>query len=181
MKDNKPYPLYQMYEITDLKDLIDRQVKIHPQAPAFQWKSHKDLKTKTRTEFQQDIKACLNWFKHHGIHHKTIAIIASNSYAYLVLFFGIVLSGNIVAPIDKEASIEDIRYMLDLSDTNKVFYEEEKEWPQGIKAFSIDSLDVMIQEGKNTRMNTMRYKSIRKLCVLTFLRAVRQGIRKQLC
>ncbi len=149
MKDNQPYPLYQMYEITDLKDLIDRQVKIHPQAPAFQWKSHKDINTKTRTEFQQDIKASINWFKHHNIHHETIAIIASNSYAYLVLFFGIVLSGNIAAPIDKEASLEDMHYMLALSDTDKVFYEEEKEWPQGIEAFSVSTLDEMIREGKN--------------------------------
>lgn len=120
MKKNKPYPLYQLHEISDLKELIDYQAQIHPQAPAFQWKTRKEKFTRTRKEFQNDIRRLVNSFAERNIENETIAIIGENSYMYLVVFFAIVISGNIAVPIDKDASKEDIVNMLRLARAGQI-------------------------------------------------------------
>lgn len=154
MKKNKPYPLYQLHEISDLKELIDYQAQIHPQAPAFQWKTRKEKFTRTRKEFQNDIRRLVNSFAERNIENETIAIIGENSYMYLVVFFAIVISGNIAVPIDKDASKEDIVNMLRLARAGQVIYssgydEFVSSLPQPIQAVSIDQLSETYPKAAN--------------------------------
>lgn len=118
---NKPYPLYTLPVVTSLKQMVESQVAENPQRIAFRFREGKGIKEKTIKEFLDDINAFGTWLHHQDIIDAHIALIAPNSYAWIVIYFAVISSGNLIVPIDKDLSIEEKKQLILHSHSRYVF------------------------------------------------------------
>ncbi len=144
---NKIYPYYDAPLINDLRELVDYCTNTHGYKIAFHWLENKEEKTKTYSEFNDDITALGEYFINEGYRGKHIAVIGENSYNWIVTYFAAVNSGNVIVPIDKECTKEDVKYFIEKGDA-EVFvhsddYKEEAEFsgcPQLINMMNFDEI-----------------------------------------
>lgn len=120
---NKPYPLYDNPQITDLKDMIRKRAEEEPEAIAFSYSKGKDeVIGKTSAEFSNDIDALGTYLYSLGLKGKHIAILGENSYEWIAAFCAIVNGGMVAVPIDKEQPPETVQKLLEQSDCSAVIY-----------------------------------------------------------
>lgn len=150
---NKPYPLYSLPIITDLKDMVRSRAKNTPNDVAFSYSISKNkIVNKTCCEFSNEIDALGTFLYEKGFRDKHIAIIGENSYEWLVAFLAIVNGGNVAVPIDKEQPAERINQLLLQSDCEAVIvsesYADLVEHLENIVIFSISDFSEYISVGK---------------------------------
>lgn len=118
---NKPYPLYSLPLISDLKDMVQSRAKHTPEEVAFAYSVGKNqIETKTCLAFRNDINALGTFLYENGLKGKHIAIIGENSYEWLVTFLAITNGGSVAVPIGKEHPAEKITELLAQSDCEAV-------------------------------------------------------------
>ncbi len=121
---NKPYPYYDVAEPADLKDLIEFCANQYGDKVAFWYKNKSEVIKVSFLQFRKDVISLGSFLIDKGYHRKHIAILGENSYAWIVAYFAIVNSGNVVIPLDKEASAEAIKEQLDFSDSVMLFHSD---------------------------------------------------------
>lgn len=151
---NKPYPLYELPEICDLKEMVKRRAKNTPNDVAFSYSAGKNrIVNKTCLEFSNEIDALGTFLYEKGFRDKHIAIIGENSYEWLVSFLAIVNGGNVAVPIDKEQPAERIKQLLMQSDCEAVIvsksYADLVDENSGAAVFSLSGFTEYISEGQN--------------------------------
>lgn len=70
------------------------------------------LRSVSYQQFQQDIDALGTFFYNQGLKNVKIAVLGENSYDQILTYFTVVLGSNIIVPIDKELSEDDIHILL---------------------------------------------------------------------
>ncbi len=154
---NKSYPYYDVHDFRNLRELIDYCEKKYSNKMAFHWLKRKAEFSKTYREFKEDIEALGTYFISKGYNRTHIAVIGENSYAWIVTYFATVNSNNIIVPLDKEASIDDLKYLVNKSDTKVIVhsddYSEEAEATGCQTLINMKNLDGLINEGKALKKN----------------------------
>lgn len=120
--NNKPYSLYELPEIHDLKDMLIQKKESKPDGIAFTFSKGGNQISKTYQEFYEDVNALGTWICRQDLQGKHIAIISENSYEWLLCYFAIVNGGSVAVPIDKELPAEEITKLLNKADVQAVFY-----------------------------------------------------------
>ena len=106
------YPLYKHLNIKSLKQLVQWLSEESPNKTAFQYFEKNKVVSVSYKEFRQDIEA-LGIFFHCRIPQKAnIAVLGENSYDWILTYFTVVIGSNIVIPIDKELSDQEIAALL---------------------------------------------------------------------
>lgn len=152
---NKHYPFYPIYEITNLKQLIYDVPTVHDDI-AFQFQQTKNhMISITYRQFIHHIEALGTYMFYHFQKGMHIAVIGENSYEWILTYFSAVLSGNIIVPIDKDLTEEDIYHVLNSSDTDILIYSsayediaervQQKNMP--IELISMASFQKLMKEG----------------------------------
>lgn len=54
----------------------------------------------------------------------SIAVLGENSYEWILTYFSVVMSNNVIIPIDKELSSDDIAYLLEFSNVELLVYSD---------------------------------------------------------
>ncbi len=121
---NKPYPYYDVAEPEDLRELIDFCADEYADKTAFWYKNKSDVIKISFQKLKEDIIALGSFLINKGYHQKHIAILGENSYAWIVAYFAVVNSGNVVVPLDKEAVAETIKEQLGFSDSVLLFHSD---------------------------------------------------------
>ena len=154
---NKQYPLYTVPEITNLKDFIDYCGIKFAEKTAFHWLKKKDEFSKTYKDFKEDVEALGTYFISKGYNRTHIAVIGENSYEWIVTYFATVNSNNVIVPLDKEASTDDLKYLIEKSDTTVLVhsagYLEEAEASACENLINMRDLYKIIDEGKKLIAN----------------------------
>ena len=120
---NKPYDLYELPLISDLKDMIIQKRDQKPNQIAFSFtKGRNTVVKKTYRDFFDEVVAMGTWICEQNLEGKHVAIIGENSYEWLVCFFAIVCSGGVAVPIDKELPAEEIKNLLLTADVQAMIY-----------------------------------------------------------
>lgn len=119
---NKPYPLYDIPQISDLKELVCNQIVARPDEIAFRFRERKNIIEKSCRTFADEVNALGTFLYDQGFMHSHIAIIGENSYEWLLTFFAIVNGGNVAVPIDKELPGEEMAALIRKSDCQAIFY-----------------------------------------------------------
>ena len=100
---NKPYALYEVSKIHDLKELVWKKVNEMPDKTAFTYSKIKGKTVeKTYREFLDEMNGFGTWLFMQKLQNSHIAIIGENSYEWLLVYFAIVNGGNVAVPMDKE-------------------------------------------------------------------------------
>ncbi len=174
---NKPYPYYDAPEINSLRELVDYCTKAHSEKVAFHWLENKNEKFKTYKEVNDDITALGEYFINEGYRGKHIAVIGENSYNWIVTYFATVNSGNVIVPIDKECTKEDVKYFIEQSDA-EIFvhsddYTEEAEFSGCSILINMKNFDELLEKGRELLASGKNeFKNLEidrdKMCTLVF-------------
>ncbi len=118
---NKPYPLYSLPVISDLKDMVRKRAEAEPEQIAFSFAGAKNsTETRTCRTFSEDIDALGTYFYARGYRNAHIGIVGENSYHWLVAFMALANGGNVAVPIGKEYAADKIEQLLAQSDCKAV-------------------------------------------------------------
>lgn len=156
---NKPYQYYEHKKLNSFKDLL--LLNCHDETSiAFIYKnSKKETISKTYNDFYCDVTAMSNYFSN-TYKDTHIALIGENSYNYLVLFFSIVISGNVAILIDKDLDEVNIKELLKKSDTKVIYYSPDytdiDNLVKKYKSYSINEIDINSYNNytfKNNKVN----------------------------
>lgn len=121
---NKNYPLYPITQITTLKQLIYDIPTIDENIAFVYAKGKKTTVEITYAQFKSDIEAFGTYLYSKDLRNVHIAVIGENSYEWILSYFSTVLCGNVIVPIDKELSIEEIKNVLTTSDSTVLVYSD---------------------------------------------------------
>jgi len=110
---NKPYPLYDVMEIKNLKELVNKCADTFGEKTAFMFEREKEEVCISYSQFKSDVDALGTAFYDMGIQNAKIAVIGENSYEWILSYFATVNSGNVIVPLDKELPASDIKNIID--------------------------------------------------------------------
>lgn len=189
---NKPYDLYELPLIRDLKDMIIQKKERKPDDIAFTYsKGRNQIVKKTYGEFYDEVNALVTWLHRQELQEKHIAVLGENSYEWLVCFFAIVCGGCVAVPIDKELPAREIKNLFIKADVQAIIYSkpyrevaenavemlpqitEQKENAKKFAAYSMADLESFLEEGKELLASGYRsfidYQIDRKkMCCIMF-------------
>lgn len=174
---NKKYPLYSVPEFVNLKDFVDYCGTEFADRTAFRYLKKDTEIAKSYKTFKEDVEALGTYFISKGCNRTHIAVIGENSYEWIVTYFAVVNSNNVIVPLDKEASVDDLKYLVEKSDTSIIVhsndYSEEAEATGCSQLINMKNLDAVICEGKTLIANgNDSYKNLsideNEMCTLVF-------------
>ena len=111
---------FKTYEIADLKDMLEKTVDKNAKKIAFKTRNEEGkIISKSYLAFKEDVKALATKLIDMGLKDKPIAIMGKNSYSWSVSYLASTIVG-IAVPIDKEASSENIKEFLDVSESRAI-------------------------------------------------------------
>lgn len=116
--------LYEMREITDLKDMITTSCELFNNKSAFLVKDKPGGKYQPITygQFNMDINSLGTAFINMGLKDKKIAVIGENSYQWVVTYFATVNGTGVIVPIDRELKTKEIATLLQRADISAVVF-----------------------------------------------------------
>ena len=122
---NKNYPLYPITEITNLKQLIYLDHTRTNNNVAFMYaKDKKNTIEVSYSQLIQDIEAFGTYLFKNEYKNTHIAVMGENSYEWILTYFSTVLGGNVIVPVDKELSADEIKNILFSSDSAVLVYSD---------------------------------------------------------
>ncbi len=142
----KSYPLNPQPNITNFKQLVAINATAYPEDAAFQFQINKKIITITYQRFQEDIQALASYFFQKGLFRNKIAVLGENCYEWVLTYFSVVMSNNIIVPIDKELPAEDIGHLLDFSGVELLVYADSY----------ADIANAMLQHGHTNAILSMK-------------------------
>lgn len=174
---NKPYDLYTLPRIENLKDMLLQKAETKPEHIAFTFSKGKNqLIEKSYRNFYEEVNALGTWIWKEGLQGKQIAIIGENSYEWLLCFFAIVNGGSVAVPIDKELPQKEIMKLIHKSDAEAVFVSTSYlnvVGDMGINVYSMADMNHFLEKG-NEQIKDGRYDFLdysidsEKLCCIMF-------------
>ena len=161
IQPNRPYPLYELSKIHNLRHMLEMHAETHPDQISFRFRKGKEIINKTNAAFLDDVNAAGTWLLHHHIRDTHIALIDGNSYPWLVMYFAVILSGNVAVPIDKDLSQEELVHLIKHSESTKIFTSKKisarlKDAMPELSVFLLSELDALIEEGSGLLRNGER-------------------------
>lgn len=150
---NKGYSYYNTPNVSNMREVCSYCADTFGDKTAFNYLKGKEELKFSYKEFNESVSALGAYFINRGFSRKHIALLGENSYQWLVTYFGVVNSNNVIVPIDKELSPQDISMILRRSDSVLLIYsptyeEEAKEACENVELICMDELDTLIDEGK---------------------------------
>lgn len=146
---NKPYPYYTVPEINNFQELIKYCAEKFNDKTAFHYLNEGEEIRKTYIDFYKDVAVLSNYFIKQGYSRTHIALLGENSYEWLVCFFAVVNTGNIVVPLDKELAATELSSIIAKSDSSVLIYsddyKEEAQVNTGIKQINMVDLPKTIK------------------------------------
>jgi long-chain acyl-CoA synthetase len=121
---NKPYPLYKIKQLSNLKELITLASEKYGDQPAFTYERKKRQVSVSYRQFKSDVDALGTAIYDMGIANTKIAVIGENSYEWILAYFATVNSGNVIVPIDRELPPEDVKHIISDCDAAVFVYSE---------------------------------------------------------
>ena len=162
---NKEYPFYEHTKINNLLELIELK---RDDDIAFSYREDDHIIRKSYKEFYNEVMLLSNYF-YNKYKNKNIAIIGNNTYNWILTYFGIVLSGNVAVPIDKDYDLDLISSLCKKTDVNDIYYSYDYNSSYEELKFNLNRLediDEYLNEGKKY---SNKYKiDDNKLCTIFF-------------
>lgn len=181
---NKQYQLYDWKNLKNLRELINFSANSYKTDIAYTYR-HEDngVVEVTFKQFKSDVINLGNYLLNNGIKNKHVSLYSENSYQWVVTYFAIVNTGNVVVPIDKELTEKEVAEIIIDSDSSGLFYSEnmldkvkniKKLIPKVQTYLELSKLDEYIKEGSAyTKSKTKnKYQTVvinnEKMCSMIF-------------
>jgi long-chain acyl-CoA synthetase len=147
---NKPF--YEVRQIRDFKDLIDQSAKLFSNRPAYKLRNKdKTFYEVTHSQFRDDIYSLANSLLKDGYNRTHIAVVGANSYNWSVTYLAVTCSDNVIVPIDKELTADNMMDVIKDSDSTVLFgdkkhikeiSERRDQLPEGYRLICFDDVSI---------------------------------------
>jgi len=119
----KSLKLYDVREITDLKDMVNKSAEIYGDLDAFLVKNAAtgNIRNVSFRQFRNDINYLGTALIDLGLKGSMIAILSENRYEWCVSYLSIVNGTGVVVPLDKELPSQEIQNLLERSEASAIF------------------------------------------------------------
>lgn len=113
--------------VSSIYQLVCHMQQKHGTKTAFQYFEDDQLVQVNYQEYTSAIRHFASYLieTYPNIQDKKIAVIARNSYAYMVCLLGVMLSGAVVIPLNREESWENLQYEIEFSETSLIYSDAE--------------------------------------------------------
>ncbi len=117
-------PLYQVKQISSLKEMLDQVTEEFGSKTAFliKKKEEGEYLPVTYAQFKKDVDCLGTALTDLGLKGKKVAIIGENRYEWAVSYLAVVNGTGMVVPIDKELPENEIESLLKRSDSSAVIF-----------------------------------------------------------
>lgn len=147
---NKPF--YEVREIKDFKDLIDQSEKLYSERPAYKLKNKDNIYYEvTYNNFRHSIYYLANSLLKDGYNRTHMAVVGANSYNWSVTYLAVTCSNNVIVPIDKELTPDNMMDVIKDSDATILFGDKKyvksisarkDELPEGFRFICFDESEL---------------------------------------
>ncbi len=149
---NKAYPYYNVPQMLDLKDMMNRLLREKPEQTAFVYPCESGEMKKSYSDFYEDINAFGTWMYKKGIKGAHVGIIGENSYEWLVTYFAAIFGGSIAVGIDKSLPDEEIATLAGIGDVEVAFvtgtYYEKVSGKLDKTCYNLKDFEEILSEGR---------------------------------
>ena len=115
---------FKTYEIEDLKDMLEKTTTKNSTKIAFKVKDNNGkIINKTYIDFKNDVQNLSTKLIQMGMQDQRIAVMGKNSYLWAISYLAATIIG-IVVPIDKEASKENVKEFLNVSNSKAIIADD---------------------------------------------------------
>ena len=115
---------FKTYEIEDLKDMLEKTAVKNSTKTAFKVKnSNGKIINKSYIDFKNDVQSLSTKLIEMGMQNQRIAVMGKNSYSWAISYLAATIIG-IVVPIDKEASKENVKEFLNVSNSKAIIADD---------------------------------------------------------
>lgn len=150
-------PLYEVDEISDLKDLLRYINEKYSWETAFLVKENDSYVPISYKNFCDDVKAFGTALIDLGLSGKRVAVIGENRYEWAVAYMAIVCGVGVVVPLDRELPHEELNPLIEVAELEGIVYSQKNaESIEGSNVkhkISMDSMRQMIEHGKTLLEN----------------------------
>jgi len=122
---NKNYPFYVTEPVRNLKELINFAAEKYGDLPAFTYERKKERFSVSYRQFKSDIEALGVGLFYECSGRCTVAVIGENSYEWILTYFSVVNSGNVILPLDKDLSVAEIKNLLNDSGAEMLVFSDD--------------------------------------------------------
>lgn len=123
--NNVQYRYYDTPEVNNLQEMVSYCAETYKEKTAFFYlEKNKEIKISYHNFFE-DVSALCYYFIKCGYNRTHIALLGENSYEWMVSFFAIVNSNNVVVPLDKDLNEADITKIIRKSDATVLIYSDD--------------------------------------------------------
>ena len=113
--------------LEDLKELIDYVGKEYSNKTAYRYREGQGITDVSFEKFSADVTALGEYILSLGYKDgDRIALLGENSYNWVVAYFAVINSGNVVVPIDKELKANEIYRLINDSDAKMLIHSTSK-------------------------------------------------------
>jgi long-chain acyl-CoA synthetase len=119
--------LYEIEQVANFKELINRSAKLYPNKTAFIYKENPKATTyitHTYTNLKEDMEQLGTALIDLGLSRSRIAIIAPNRYEWCISYLAVTTSGNIVVPLDKALPENEIESSIIRSEAEAIIFDK---------------------------------------------------------
>ncbi len=122
----KFYPDYERRQFADLRELVKSASEVMPDKVYLKYKGKEkgEIKEVTFLDFDKYIDRLGTAFYALGLRGKKIAVIGETSKEWIATYLAAVSGGNIIVPLDKELTHEEIGKFLELAEVSAVVYSD---------------------------------------------------------
>ena len=110
-----------------IKEFVDEIGNKYADNIAYRFFREEVIEDRTYTNLRNDAFSLASFFVSKKYVNKHIAILGGTSYEWVVSFLAVIMSGNIVVPIDKMLLEKEMMFLFEQGDIDIILYDEEFE------------------------------------------------------
>lgn len=108
-----------------IREFVDFIGKKYAEKDAYQFIIEDTVESRTYTQLKEDAYGLAGFLSEKGYNGKHIALLGGTSYEWIVSFFAVVMSGNVVVPIDKMLQEKEMIFLFGKGDVDCILHSEE--------------------------------------------------------
>ena len=110
--------------ITTYRGLVESLINETPDVPMFSLLNYKtnEISNILPAEFMHSIDMLSRWFAAQGLQRVKIAVLADNSYEWILTMFSVICSDNVLVTLDKGLELQTLDFVIEQSDSKVLFY-----------------------------------------------------------
>lgn len=108
-----------------IKEFIDYLSEKYTTRVAYKFIVDESVESRTYNQLKADSYSLASFLVNKGYNHNHIAILGGTSYDWIVSFFAVVISGNVVIPIDRMLSEKEMLFLFEKGDVDCILHSED--------------------------------------------------------